>query len=136
MPPGGFQRLFGGGMAKARAAAPALGIRDLGVPSWAELRAQAGERRSELGLPAPAAAAADRPANPHDLVRSFGSDAPPRVKLYRDHAAWCPYCQKIWLFLETKRIPYEVEKINMRCYGDKPRRCGARWGRGAALGRD
>ena len=121
-PPGGFQRLFGGGMAKAapaRAAAPALAIRDLGVPSWAELRAQAGERRAELGLPA--AAAADRPANPHDLVRAFGSDAPPRVKLYRDHAAWCPYCHKIWLFLETKQIPYEVEKINMRCYGDKPR---------------
>jgi glutathione S-transferase len=26
----------------------------------------------------------------------------------------------VWLALETKRIPYRVEKINMRCYGDKP----------------
>jgi glutathione S-transferase len=31
-----------------------------------------------------------------------------------------PYCQKVWLTLEEKRIPYKVEKINMRCYGDKP----------------
>lgn len=39
------------------------------------------------------------------------------MKLYRDHAAWCPYCQKVWLQLEEKRIPYVIEKINMRCYG-------------------
>ena len=38
----------------------------------------------------------------------------------RDSAAWCPYCQKVWLQLEEKQIPYVIEKINMRCYGDKP----------------
>jgi glutathione S-transferase len=43
-----------------------------------------------------------------------------RVNFYRDHAAWCPYCQKTWLLLEEKRIPYKVTKINMRSYGDKP----------------
>jgi glutathione S-transferase len=31
-----------------------------------------------------------------------------------------PYCQKVWLTLEEKKIPYKVEKINMRCYGEKP----------------
>ena len=34
----------------------------------------------------------------------------------RDDAAWCPYCQKVWLQLEEKRIPYVIEKINMRCW--------------------
>ena len=38
----------------------------------------------------------------------------------RDSAAWCPYCQKVWVQLEEKEIPYEIEKVNMRCYGDKP----------------
>jgi glutathione S-transferase len=44
----------------------------------------------------------------------------PEVTLYRDQAAWCPYCQKVWLQLETKRIPYKIIKIPLRCYGDKP----------------
>eukprot|EP01038_Epipyxis_sp_PR26KG_P004714 gene4714-6617_t len=43
-----------------------------------------------------------------------------RVKFYRDTAGWCPYCQKVWILLEEKKIPYEIEKINMRSYGDKP----------------
>ena len=43
-----------------------------------------------------------------------------RVTLFRDSASWCPYCQKVWMTLEQKRIPYRVEKINMRCYGEKP----------------
>ena len=42
------------------------------------------------------------------------------VTFYRDSASWCPYCQKVWMTLEAKEIPYKVEKINMRCYGDKP----------------
>jgi len=27
------------------------------------------------------------------------------------------YCEKVWLMLEEKRIPYVVSKVNMRCYG-------------------
>jgi glutathione S-transferase len=41
------------------------------------------------------------------------------VRLYRDNHAWCPYCQKIWLWLEEKQIPYRIEKVTMFCYGEK-----------------
>ena len=37
----------------------------------------------------------------------------PRVVLFRDQAAWCPYCEKVWLALEEKRVPYKIEKVNM-----------------------
>jgi glutathione S-transferase len=42
-----------------------------------------------------------------------------RVTLYRDHHAWCPYCQKVWLWLEEKQIPYRIKKVTMFCYGQK-----------------
>ena len=44
-----------------------------------------------------------------------------KVTLFRDNHAWCPYCQKVWLFMEEKRLDYRVEKITMRCYGEKER---------------
>jgi glutathione S-transferase len=44
-----------------------------------------------------------------------------RVVLYRDNHAWCPYCQKVWLWLEEKQIPYETKKVTMFCYGEKER---------------
>jgi len=53
-----------------------------------------------------------------------------RVTLYRDSAAWCPYCQKLWIMLEEKKIPYKVELINMRSYGDKPKSYLAKCPRG------
>ena len=60
------------------------------------------------------------PTNPYSKKRLFGKDEKDiRVTLYRDHHAWCPYCQKIWLWLEWKRIPYSVKKVTMRCYGKK-----------------
>jgi glutathione S-transferase len=58
--------------------------------------------------------------NAQACLRLFGhSESEVRVTLYRDHHAWCPYCQKIWLWLEEKRIPYRIEKVTMFCYGEK-----------------
>jgi len=55
-----------------------------------------------------------------NTLRKFGSKAEPAVTLYRDHAAWCPYCQKTMLLVEEKEIPIKIDLVNMRSYGDKP----------------
>ncbi len=60
------------------------------------------------------------PTNAQSRLRLFGQqESDVRVTLYRDHHAWCPYCQKIWLWLEEKQIPYRIEKVTMFCYGEK-----------------
>jgi glutathione S-transferase len=60
------------------------------------------------------------PTNPQARLRLFGQpESQVRVTLYRDHHAWCPYCQKVWLWLEEKQIPYRIEKVTMFCYGEK-----------------
>ena len=60
------------------------------------------------------------PTNAYSLLRLFGqTEESIRVTLYRDHHAWCPYCQKVWLWLELKQIPYRIKKVTMRCYGKK-----------------
>ncbi len=58
--------------------------------------------------------------NSYSNLRLFGHDENKvDLILYRDRHSWCPYCQKIWLWLEFKKIPYKVKKINMYCYGQK-----------------
>ncbi len=53
-------------------------------------------------------------------LRLFGSDKKPKLTLYRDHAGWCPYCQKTMLLIEEKQVPINIELVPMRSYGDKP----------------
>ena len=60
------------------------------------------------------------PTNSRARLRLFGKpESEVRVTLYRDNHAWCPYCQKVWLWLEEKQIPYRIEKVTMFCYGQK-----------------
>ena len=60
------------------------------------------------------------PTNPYASLRLFNkSESEAIITLYRDNHAWCPYCQKIWLWLELKKIPYHIKKVTMRCYGEK-----------------
>eukprot|EP00928_Gymnodinium_smaydae_P055146 TRINITY_DN38744_c0_g1_i1.p1 TRINITY_DN38744_c0_g1~~TRINITY_DN38744_c0_g1_i1.p1 ORF type:complete len:590 (-),score=70.48 TRINITY_DN38744_c0_g1_i1:237-1949(-) len=59
--------------------------------------------------------------NPFAKTRLFGR--PPsdvRITLYRDTNGWCGFCQKVWIYMEEKRLPYHLEKVNLGCYGEKP----------------
>ena len=94
------------------------------VPTWEELRATLEKSPTTQRIKAEAEerAAGRGPAHQDNRLRLFGArEEDVRVTFYRDHAGWCPYCQKLWIMLEEKQIPYRVEKINMRSYGDKPK---------------
>jgi len=81
--------------------------------SWAQISKTVLARVTDPDL-------ATGPTSSQSRMRLFGqSESAIRVTLYRDHHAWCPYCQKIWLFLEEKKIPYKVRKVTMFCYGEK-----------------
>jgi glutathione S-transferase len=94
-------------------------------PTWDQLKVEAfgteyGKYwRNEQELRAQGLGSPHTDAN----LRLFGGDSKEevRVTFFRDTAAWCPYCQKVWLLLEEKQISYRVEKINMRSYGPKPK---------------
>ena len=89
-----------------------------GPLSWADLeRLLPSVSESELQLQR-----VEGPTNAQARLRLFGRpESEVRVTLYRDHHAWCPYCQKVWLWLEEKRIPYRIRKVTMFCYGEKER---------------
>ena len=113
--------LFGlGAQQKPELGAPLLGD---SAPAWSDLQAKVhatatGTRMLEAEAEWSRGAG---PAHTDAKLRLFGKkEEDVRVVFYRDTAAWCPYCQKVWLLLEEKEIPYRLEKINMRSYGDKP----------------
>ena len=71
-------------------------------------------------LAAPEPDLVEGPTSARASLRLFGQpESAVRVTLYRDHHAWCPYCQKVWLWLEERRIPYRIRKVTMFCYGEK-----------------
>ena len=81
--------------------------------SWDELTALANSHFEPMDT-------ANGATNAQARLRLFGqAESDVRVTLYRDNHAWCPYCQKIWLWLEEKQIPYRIEKVTMFCYGEK-----------------
>lgn len=80
------------------------------IASWEDLQQWAAPEPDRINGPASAQA----------TLRLFGQpESSVRVTLYRDHHAWCPYCQKVWLWLEEKEIPYRIRKVTMVCYGQK-----------------
>ena len=94
------------------------------APSWDELLkiVVATPTGARLRHEAEQHAVGAGPPHADALVRRFEAAVEDeiRVTLYRDAAAWCPYCQKVWLLLEEKRVPYRVVKVPLDAYGYKP----------------
>ena len=113
-------RLFGGGGGGSREPWP---VEQCTAPTWEELRAMhdAQATDDQLGFRARLESGRGDAASLATIRRFDAADGEePRVTLYRDTASWCPYCEKVWLVLEEKRVPYRVSKVNMNCYGSKP----------------
>jgi len=91
------------------------------APSWEELGKMVQQKGLEIGDPSLTQDDYSEvgPPSADSVKRTFGKTEPIRVKLYRDRAAWCPFCQTVWMQLEEKKIPYTVEYVNMNVYGDK-----------------
>jgi len=69
------------------------------VPSLESLRALAGPP-----------AVPDRLA--HAKERRFGEEGKePELLLFRDNSSWCPYCERVWLQLEEKQVPYRCVRV-------------------------
>jgi len=56
-----------------------------------------------------------------DCVRLFGqTEEDIQFVFYRDTSYWCPYCQRVQIYLEEKKVPYRFKKVNLKCYGRQP----------------
>lgn len=95
-------------------------VASLSMPSWSSAASLLSSQQTPAEASFRARLAAGTAASPLASLRLFDGDAAPKVTFYRDSASWCPYSHGVWLQLEAKRISYQVEKVNMRCYGQKP----------------
>ena len=79
--------------------------------SWQQLKKLVGRVSTDL---------INGPTTCQATLRLFGhNEDDVRVTLYRDNHGWCPYCQKVWFWLEERQVPYRVKKVTMFCYGEK-----------------
>lgn len=92
------------------------------LPSWNDLVEQAGGRKVGKALNQEVALRQQGKGSAHvqNSIRTFGSSEEPAITLYRDHAGWCPYCEKTMLLIEEKQIPIKISLMPMRSYGEKP----------------
>jgi len=56
------------------------------------------------------------PPSWEDIASYVGEqkEADPVLTLYRDTNGWCPFCERVWLALEAKKIPYQERLIDLR----------------------
>ncbi len=93
------------------------------IPSWTDLQSTVAETSvgKALNYEVELRKQGKGSAHVQNKLRLFGSKDPkPAITLYRDHAGWCPYCQKTMLLIEEKQVPIAIDLVPMRSYGDKP----------------
>ena len=62
------------------------------------------------------AAAGPPPKRAADAKERLFGAREPEVVFWRDNSAWCPYCCRLWLLLETLRVPYATRTIPLSRY--------------------
>ena len=88
------------------------------VPNWDEIRGileskqTAGEKSFRDNLKT--GIGEGSPLHTLRLFDKSNKEEDIRVVFYRDSASWCPYCQKVWMSLEEKRIPYKIGKLILK----------------------
>ena len=90
--------------------------------SWGELKVTSAEQAggSALNREVELRKTGNGSAARESTLRLFSSQEKPTITLWRDHAGWCPYCQKTMLLIEEKQVPINIGLVPMRSYGDKP----------------
>jgi len=94
-----------------------------GIPSWIDLEQESESTPVGKSLVNEIELRSQGKGSAHvqNRLRQFNSKVEPKITLFRDHAGWCPYCQKLMLLVEEKEIPMKIDLVPMRSYGDKPR---------------
>ena len=93
------------------------------VPTWSDLQSKSKETIVGKALEAESTLRKEGKGSAfvQNKLRKFQSDETPQITIFRDHAGWCPYCQKLMLLIEEKETPVKIELVPMRSYGDKPK---------------
>lgn len=104
--------------------ASSLATFSIEIPSWEILQTTIKSTKTGENISKESELRAKGYGKPHVdaslRLHNLPEGSTPRLTFFRDTAGWCPYCQKVWMFIEEKKIPCKIEKINMRSYGDKP----------------
>jgi glutathione S-transferase len=90
-------------------------LQSCNVPAWEEIRGLLESKQTEEEkLFRENLKSGIGEGSPMHALRRFdesNKEEDVRITFYRDSASWCPYCQKVWMTLEEKRIPYKIGKF-------------------------